>query len=158
MVKDFHFQPFDLAIEPMYVTLMNKETSPYFGCIVMKVKTKDSEETMAHVKQTLSTVLPEVAFNFNYLDDTYNNLYQKEQRFGDAFNIFTLIALFIACIGLFGLVTHSVLLRTKEIGIRKVLGASVYNLVGIVSQDFLKLVVLSTIIACLLYTSPSPRD
>jgi len=117
VVKDFHFQPFDLAIEPMFVTLMNKETSPYFGCIVMKVKTKNSGETMAHVKQTLSTVLPEVAFNYNYLDDTYNNLYQKEQRFGDAFNIFTLIALFIACIGLFGLVTHSVLLRTKEIGI-----------------------------------------
>ncbi len=147
VVKDFHFQPFDLAIEPMFVTLMNEETAPEFGSIIMKVKNKNSEETMAHVKQTLSTVLPEVAFNYNYLDETYNNLYQTEQRFGDAFNIFTLLALFIACIGLFGLVTHSVLLRTKEIGIRKVLGASVANLVKIVSQDFLKLVVVATIIA-----------
>lgn len=147
VVKDFHFQPMDFAIEPMFITLINEETAPNFGCIVMKIKTGDVVATKAYVQQTLKTILPEVAFNFNYLEDTYNNLYQREQRFGDAFNFFTLIALFIACIGLFGLVTHSVLLRTKEIGIRKVLGASVVNLVGIISKDFLKLVVLSTLIA-----------
>lgn len=147
VVKDFHFQPMDFAIEPMFITLMNEKTAPNFGCIVMKMKAEDIADTKAYVQQTFKTILPDVLFNFNYLDDSFNNLYQKEQRFGDAFNIFTLIALFIACIGLFGLVTHSVLLRTKEIGIRKVLGASVTHLVGIISKDFLRLVIISTLIA-----------
>ena len=75
------------------------------------------------------------------------NCTKQRNDFGEAFNIFTLIALFIACLGLFGLVTHSVLLRTKEIGIRKVLGASVVSLVGLISKDFLKLVLISSIIA-----------
>ena len=147
VVKDFHFQPFDLSIEPMYVTLMNEETAPYFGSIMMKVRNKDSEETMTYAQQILHKTLPEVAFNFAYLDDTYNNLYQKEQRFGKAFNIFTLLALFIACMGLFGLVTHSVLLRTKEIGIRKVLGASVSGIVGLLTKDYIKLVFFAFLFA-----------
>ena len=147
VVKDFHFQPFDLVIEPMQITLLNEKNAQTYGNIVLKVKMEDSKETAAHIEHTLKAFFPEFIFNLRYLDVAYNDLYQSEQRFGDAFNIFTLIALFIACIGLFGLVTHSVLLRTKEIGIRKVLGASVTNLVGMVSKDFLKLVLLSATIA-----------
>ncbi|MEM1120284.1 MAG: FtsX-like permease family protein, partial [Bacteroidota bacterium] len=147
VVKNFHFQPFDLVIEPMYISLLNHNNAYNNGNIVMKAKLEDSRETTVHIEQTLKNLFPELICNINHLDDAYNNLYQSEQRFGDAFNIFTLIALFIACIGLFGLVTHSVLLRTKEIGIRKVLGASVGNIVRLISKDFLKLVVLSAVIA-----------
>ncbi len=148
VVKDFHFQPFNLSIKPMQITFHQENNLRFYGNIVMKMKVdENAETTIAHIEETLKTLLPEVTFNLNYLDDAYNNLYQNEQRFGNAFTIFTLIALFIACIGLFGLVTHSVLLRTKEIGIRKVLGASVTNLVSLVAKDFLKLVIISTIIA-----------
>ena len=145
VVKDFHFQPFDLAIEPMQITMIHRRNR--FENIVMKVKMDNMEDTKAHIKQTLNQLLPTVIPNVNYLDEAYSNLYNSEKRFGDAFNIFTLIALFIACIGLFGLVTHSVLLRTKEIGIRKVLGASVSSIVGLISKDFLKLVILATLVA-----------
>ena len=102
----------------------------------MKVKLEDSKETLAHVEKTFKKLLPGMQVSINYMDESFNNLYQTEQRFGSAFNIFTLLALFIACIGLFGLVTHSVLQRTKEIGIRKVLGASVSNIVHSFPRTF----------------------
>lgn len=148
VVKDFHFQPFNLSIKPMQITFHQENNLRYYGNIVMKMKMdENTEETIAQVEKTLKTFLPEVTFNFNYLDDAYNNLYQNEQRFGKAFTIFTILALFIACIGLFGLVTHTVIQRTKEIGIRKVLGASIGNIVGLISKDFLKLVFLATLVA-----------
>ena len=106
-----------------------------------------AESTIAHVEQTLKTLLPEVTFDLNYLDNTYNNLYQTEQRFGKSFAAFTLIALFIACIGLFGLVTHNVIQRTKEIGIRKVLGASIAHIITLLSKDFLKPILFALLIA-----------
>jgi len=146
VVKDFHFQPFDLSIEPMYLTF-HDENSASFGNVSMKVKLEDSQETLQHIKKSFKKVLPLMSANVNFMDEAYNNLYDREKRFGDAFNIFTLIALFIACIGLFGLVTHSVLLRTKEIGIRKVLGSSVSGIVGLISSDFLKLVFISALVA-----------
>jgi len=147
VVKDFHFQPFKFEIEPMFITFSNAEYDSYFGIINMKVKSDDMASTTEYLKTTMKKMLPAVEFNLAYMDDSYNNLYRAEQQFGKAFNLFTLLALFIACIGLFGLVTHSVLQRTKEIGVRKVLGASVANIVQLISKDFLKLVVIATFIA-----------
>ena len=148
VVKDFHFQPFNLSIKPMQITFHQENNIANFGIIIMKMKLDENQEaTVAYAEKTLKTLLPEITFNLNYLDDAYNNLYQNEQRFGNAFTIFTVLALFIACIGLFGLVTHSVIQRTKEIGIRKVLGASVGNIVGLISKDFLQLVLLATLLA-----------
>ena len=146
VVKDFHFQPFHLAIAPMFITFRNSRNSSY-GNIVLKMNVDEMSKSASYIETTLGKILPEVPFNLNHMDVAFNDLYQTEKRFGEAFNIFTLIALFIACLGLFGLVTHSVVLRTKEIGIRKVLGASVVNLVSLISKDFLKLVLISTIIA-----------
>ena len=146
VVKDFHFQPFHLEIEPMFVTFRNGTNCSY-GNIVLKINLDEMSKSASHMKRTLGEILPEVPFNLNHMDVAYNDLYQTEKRFGEAFNIFTLIALFIACIGLFGLVTHSVLQRTKEIGIRKVLGASVVNIVCMISKDFLKLVLIASVIA-----------
>lgn len=147
VVKDFHFQPFDLAIEPIFITHYTRSNAHYFGHITMKIKADPSQETVAHIQQTIKEILPEVPFDFNYLDESYNALYASEKRFGKAFNISTMLALFIACIGLFGLVTHQVLQRFKEIGIRKVLGASSAQIVQLISSDFLKLVAVSAVIA-----------
>src|SRR5258706_9522922 len=81
------------------------------------------------------------------MDDDFNNTYKSEQQTGRIFISFAVLAIFIACLGLFGLVTYAAEQRIKEIGIRKVLGASVVNLVGMLSKDFLKLVIISAVIA-----------
>ena len=146
VVQDFHFQPFNLAIEPLFLELDTKRKSTY-GHILIKTAMEGRDGALAYIKRTLKTFLPGVPVEHRFMDDSYNQLYRSEKRFGEVFNIFTFIALFIASIGLFGLVAHNILLRTKEIGIRKVLGASNSNVLGLVSKSFLRLVLLSAIIA-----------
>ncbi|MEM1319164.1 MAG: ABC transporter permease [Bacteroidota bacterium] len=147
VVKNFHFQPLDFSIEPMFITFYNETTSYYYGQIAMKINMDDWASTTAHIQSTLGEIMPEIPFKLRYMDESYAKLYASEQRFGHFFNIFSLLALFIACIGLFGLVTHHIMQRTKEIGIRKVLGATVFNIVNLVTKDFLKLVALSALLA-----------
>jgi len=147
VVKDFHFQPFDLAIEPLFMTFISDSNRSRFGNIAMKIRMDDLDNTVAHIQNTMKTLIPQFPFEVQFMDEAYNDIYQAEQRFGKAFNIFTLLALFIACMGLFGLISHQVLQRTKEIGIRKVLGASVSNIVTLLSKDFLKLIIIAFVIA-----------
>lgn len=147
VVKDFHFQPFDLAIEPLFMGFRNTNRGQYLGHIAIKTDQEQSQTVLADIKETLHTFLPNQPFDPQFMDESYNQLYSAERRFGEAFSIFTIIALFIACMGLFGLVSHRLAQRTKEIGIRKVLGATVTNIVALVSKDFLQLVLLSTLIA-----------
>lgn len=147
VLKDFHFQSLDFAIEPIFISFRRKEISFYTTNIIIKGKMDEVDEAVAHIQKTLNTFIPQVPFDHRFLDESYNQLYKSERQFGQVFNIFTCIALFIACMGLFGLVTHKVIQRTKEIGIRKVLGASVTNIVSLISKDFLQLVLVATIIA-----------
>lgn len=147
VVKDFHFQPFDLAIEPLFMGYRNTNRGQFISQITMKVDGGDAGSLLTKVKKTMKTFLPNQPFDPQFMDESYNQLYNVERRFGEAFSLFTLIALFIACMGLFGLVSHRLVQRTKEIGIRKVLGATVGNIVSMVSKDFLQLVFLSTLIA-----------
>ncbi len=146
VVKDFHFQPFDLAIEPLFLAMGTKRRSTY-GNIVIKTTLKDWDNSLAHIQRTLKTFLPQIPIEHRFMDESFNQLYRSEKRFGELFTLFTGIALFIACIGLFGLVTHSILLRTKEIGIRKVLGATITDIVSLISKGFLRLVLVSAVIA-----------
>ena len=90
---------------------------------------------------------PNLHFEYSFMDDDFNTLYNTEQRVGSLFIIFTSLALIIACLGLLGLAAYAAEQRTKEIGIRKVLGASVPGIVGMLSMDFIKLVVISILIA-----------
>ena len=147
VVKDFHFQPFDLAIEPLFMGYRNTNRGKFISQISLKVEGGQGEQLLTEVKKTMKTFLPDQPFDPQFMDESYNQLYSAERRFGEAFSLFTLIALLIACMGLFGLVSHRLVQRTKEIGIRKVLGATVANIVGMISKDFLQLVLLSTIIA-----------
>ncbi|MGB6152054.1 MAG: ABC transporter permease [Pricia sp.] len=147
VVKDFHIQKFDLAIEPLYMRI-RPEWTKTFGEVIMTVNTDNFEETKRHIISVLNEAAPLVPFDVQFLDDTYAHLYDSEIRLGSAFNIFTIMALFIASMGMFGLVSHRVLQRTKEIGIRKVLGASTVAIVSLISKDFLKLVGISLLVAC----------
>ena len=90
---------------------------------------------------------PDTPLDYSFLDNTIDALYRSEQRMGAVFGIFTFLSIFVACLGLFGLSVYTAERRVKEIGVRKILGASVQSIVALLSQDFLKLVLISTIIA-----------
>ena len=148
VVKDFHFQPMDLKIEPMFMMLRTAQNSfANYGNISIKLEMDELDHTLAHIQQTFKNITPGLPYELHYLDESFNQLYESEQRLGQAFNIFTALALFIACVGLFGLVSHSIVQRAKEIGIRKVLGASASHIVRLLSKDFLRLVTGAVIIA-----------
>ncbi|MCK6694268.1 MAG: ABC transporter permease, partial [Thermoanaerobaculia bacterium] len=101
----------------------------------------------AHLKATWQKFLPEYPFEYRFLDEQYGQLYEAEQRQGRVFITFALLAILIACLGLFGLTAFVVQQRVKEIGIRKVLGATVPGLLLLLSKDFLKLVAVALLIA-----------
>ncbi|MBX2871913.1 MAG: ABC transporter permease [Saprospiraceae bacterium] len=146
VVKDFHFQPLNFTIQPMYLRYQNYQYNGN-GNLNIKLQTEDLKGTLAHIESTVKEFIPNMPYQQFFLDETYSQLYRSEQRIGQAFNIFTLITLFIACMGLFGLVSHQVLQRTKEIGIRKILGASVSQIVELLSKDFVRLVSIALVIA-----------
>ena len=148
VVEDFHFQPMDLSIEPQYMMFRDdRNNSVNFGNIALKVKTDQLDETLSFVLETVKSVAPGLPVSYHFLDESLDQLYESEMRLGQAFNIFTILALLIAGIGLFGLISHSVVQRTKEIGIRKVLGATSTSIVQLLSRDFLRLVITSIVIA-----------
>jgi putative ABC transport system permease protein len=146
VVKDYHFQPFDLVIQPMFIRFRTQANSNEMN-IAMKVKMDEPAKTLHYIQQTVKGLVPHVPIEYRFLDSDYNLVYQSQTRLGQAFGVFTILALFIACMGMFGLVSHHVFQRTKEIGIRKVLGATTSIIVGLLSKGFLKLVLISVVIA-----------
>ena len=118
--------------------------------MAIRIETKNIPALISHVQALYHGADANMAgqpFNYSFMDDDFNHLYQSEQNTGKIFMSFAFFAILIACLGLFGLVTYAAEQRTKEIGIRKVLGASVTNIVAMLSNDFLKLVGISAIIA-----------
>ncbi len=143
VVKDFHFQSLHKPIEPVVLF-----TSTYGSSnILVKINSKVIPQTIETLQTKWETLLPERPFNYRFLDEDYNKLYQSELRLGNIMNIFAAIAIILACIGLFGLSAYSVRQRVKEIGVRKVLGAGAVNIVMLVSKDFVKLAAVASLIA-----------
>jgi putative ABC transport system permease protein len=124
--------------------LRYSEDANYFS---LNVKTKDIHETLASLKITWNRVLPNSLFSYFFLNDKFNQQYQADAQFGQVVATFSGLAIFIACLGLFGLSSYTIVQRTKEIGIRKVLGASVTQIVGLLSQDFIKVVMIAALVA-----------
>ncbi|MEO0341792.1 MAG: FtsX-like permease family protein, partial [Bacteroidota bacterium] len=149
VVKDFHFQPFDLQVEPLFMLLHTPQNrNGNYGNLSIRIKDMDqAETTIAFIESTFKDIAPMIPIEARFLENTYNQLYNQEQRLSKVFNAFTILAMFIACLGLFGLVSFNLVQRTKEIGIRKVLGASSISIVNLLSQDFLKLVIISVVLA-----------
>jgi len=147
VVEDFHLQTFDLSIEPLFMKIRNESWSKSYGQVILKISLDDYEGTKAFIENTMKQVAPLELFELKFLDDTYLSLYDKEKKLGEAFNIFAILALFIAGMGLFGLVSFHVFQRTKEIGVRKVLGASVYGIIRLIAKEFLKLIGVALLIA-----------
>ena len=145
VVKDFNFKSLQQKIEPV-VMLMDSSVN-YYNTIAVKISSRDIPGTVSYVRSTWRQFSPDLLFDFRFLDQSFEELYQSEQRLGEIFGSFSILSILIACLGLFGLASYAVQERTKEMGIRKVVGASVIQIVKLVLGDFLKFVVIANVIA-----------
>jgi ABC-type antimicrobial peptide transport system permease subunit len=143
VMQDYHLQSLHQAIGPLILVL--KPTEPSLALI--KVSNKNLAATLAGMEQTIKKYNPEEPFEYQFLDEAFENQYKSETIIGKLTSFFAAIAIVISCLGLFGLALFTAEQRTKEIGIRKVLGASVGAIVGMLSKDFLKLVLVANVIA-----------
>jgi putative ABC transport system permease protein len=141
VVKDFNFKSLHEPIAPLLMTLEPE------GGLIFKIKTTDVEGLLATMKKQWDAFNTDEPFTYSFIDDLYNKTYAAEQKTGIILNIFSVLIILVACLGLFGLVTYSAEQRTKEIGIRKVLGASVTQVTQMLSKEFLKLVIIASLIA-----------
>ena len=143
VLKDFHYKSLQQNIQPL---VMRYE--PWaFGLISIKVASANLPTTIKAIESKWNQVIPNRPFDYNFLDESFDKQYRAEDRFGNLFTNFAVLAIFISCLGLLGLASYSTIQRTKEIGVRKVLGASVSNIVNLLSIDFIKLVLIAFVIA-----------
>lgn len=143
VVKDFHLKSLHNKISPILIYIDPK----FYILTATRIKPEDSEATLAYMGEVWKSVLGETEFNYRYLKDAYYSFYTSEDKTSKLISIFTLLALFISCLGLFGLAAFMTNRKVKEIGIRKVLGASVRSITALYSKEFTKWVLLSNIIA-----------
>ncbi|HVU54084.1 MAG TPA: ABC transporter permease [Puia sp.] len=143
VVKDFHFSSMHEAIGPLILFL----DTQWVNHMYVRVTGKDLPGTIARLSTIWKEYAPHHPFEYHFLDEDYNTLYKTETRTGQLFGTFSITAILLACLGLFALAAFTTAQRTKEIGIRKVLGASLTSLAGMLSKDFLKLVAIASLIA-----------
>lgn len=145
LVKDFHFKSIHTKIEPLIMFKFRDINS--LNRIFIRIQDGKSKEAVAIVEKEWKALNQETASNYRFLDDDFNDLYQAETTTGEIFSYFSILAILISCLGLFGLASFTAEQRTKEIGIRKVLGANVSNIFYMVTKDFALLVLIAFVIS-----------
>jgi putative ABC transport system permease protein len=143
VVKDFHFESLYSDITPILFVLYPKQ----LRCLGIRVKQENIANTLLYIKKTIANIEPDYVLEYKFLDEKLNSLYIKDYRRYTLFIVFSLISIVLSCMGLFGLTLYEVEQRTKEIGVRKVLGASVNEIIYLISKNFLKWVLVSNILA-----------
>jgi putative ABC transport system permease protein len=143
VVKDFHFRNLHFEISP-FVMYYDAEA---LSNLYVRTRAGNTRQAIAAVENLWNRYNPDYSFTYSFMDDTFNRMYVSEIRANRLFGIFSLIAVIISCLGLFGLVVFTAELKTKEIGIRKVLGASIFDIIKLMSNEFLILVGISILIA-----------
>jgi len=141
-VKDFNFKSLKESVTPL--VLFNSEDT---GALTIRMSSADIPGLLAQVKSKWTSLSPNLQINYSFMDQDFERIYESEQRVGKIAIAFTSLAIVIACLGLFGLAAYAAEQRTKEIGIRKVLGANISTIVGMLSRDFIKLVLIAIIIS-----------
>lgn len=149
IVKDFHFQTVRDEISPM-VMVLNQDIgmigrSTY--ATSFRIRPGQEQQVISYLEDAWQAQTPNMPFEYSFMDERYDRLYRSEQKLGKIFSVFCILALFIACLGLFGLSSFMAEQRTKEIGIRKVLGATASQVVILLSRDFTRLVLISILIS-----------
>lgn len=147
VIKDFHFAPLHEEIKPLVLHMMPYQYWMYQNYVFVRISADNISRTIGSIEKMWDSAIPEYPFEFHFLDDTIDARYRSEQRLEMILRIFTFLAISISCFGLFGLVSFTAEQRTKEIGIRKVLGASMGSIVRLLSKEYVVLVALANIIA-----------
>jgi len=143
VLKDFHYESLQQTIKPFTMRV-----EPYgFGTISIKMSSAKMPETVKAISDKWTQIITNRPFEYNFLDQQFDQKYRAEDKFGNLFFNFAILAIFISCLGLLGLASYSTIQRTREIGVRKVLGASVSNIVNLLSREFIKLVLIAFVIA-----------
>ncbi|NRB47285.1 MAG: ABC transporter permease [Saprospiraceae bacterium] len=145
VVKDFHYQGLQSALEPLVISA--REDLAWFTNVAFKVDPTQVGSSLAAIEELWGTLEPQYPFRYSFLDEEFAQQYNSYERFGNTILMGTLLSIFVAILGLFGLSTFTIEQRTKEIGIRKVLGATVGNLVQLIITDFVKLVLIAGVLA-----------
>ena len=142
VIEDFHYQSLRNNISPLVIELGQNR-----GYAVFKLNSKEAKETVNYVRSKWDEFAPGQPFAYSFMDQKFNSMYSAEQKVGEIFTVFAMLGIMIACLGLFGLAAFTAEQRTKEIGIRKALGASSVSIVNMLSRSFIKLVVVSFVLS-----------
>ncbi len=145
VIRDFNFQSLQQGIQP--VAMMIDSSVNYYHTLALKLSSRDIPGTIAYLRSTWKMFSPDLPFDYKFLDQSFEGLYLSEQRLSRVFGAFSLLSVVIACLGLFGLSSYSAQARMKEMGIRKVVGASASQIVGLAVGDFVKFVAIANVIA-----------
>jgi putative ABC transport system permease protein len=143
VAKDFNFNSLHSKIAPLYISMQDWD----FNEIAVKLKAGSTEKDLAYVKSKWQSLVPDLPFSYSFLDEHMAQLYETDRRVSKVVSISTALAVIIACLGLFGIVLFNIQSRTKEIGIRKVLGANVATITSLLSMEFLRPVLIALLIA-----------
>ena len=145
VIKDFHFESLHETVKPLFV-LLSQGPGQGFR-IMIRIKGDNQRATIAQIQQLYASYNPGLPFTYSFLDEAYQKQYETESRVSTLSEYFSVLAILISCLGLFGLVAFTAQKRQKEIGIRKVVGASVNSIIFMLTKDFLKLVFIAVLIA-----------
>jgi len=143
VVRDFHIKSFHQIVAPLHVT----DSPGYLNMLSIKIKELGGAETLEQIRETWKTFDPGRPFDYFFLEDTYDSQYRAEEKLGSILTSFSVFAVFVACLGLFGMASFATERRRREIGIRKVLGASVTDVLVLLTKDFAQVVLLANLIA-----------
>ena len=143
VIKDFHYKSLHEKVAPAVLQIY----PPVSAKIAVKVRSTNLQATIAHIEKTWKKFASAYPFDYRFMDESFGEMYKSEDKLSSLLWIFTVMAIVVGCMGLFGLAAFSAEQRTKEIGIRKVLGASVISIVTMLSKNFLKPVMIASVIA-----------
>jgi putative ABC transport system permease protein len=144
VIKDFHIQSFHKKINPLLIFIK----PDMYIYLAIRINSQNTDKTIEYIKITWRNILPGVGLNYKYLEDAYNDLYNPEKKTGQLLSVFTILALIISCLGLFGFASFIVSKRIKEVGIRKIMGAQILGISVLLSGQFIIWILSSSIIAC----------
>ena len=147
MVEDFHMGSLHSAAEPVQLRLLSRGGG---GQAAIRLQAQNIPEGITAVEETWTSIFPDYPLTYSFLNEDFERLYVSERRTGNLLGAFSFLAIFIACLGLFGLAAFTTRQRTKEVGIHKVMGATVTRIVFMLSKDFLKLVAIAVPVAWVL--------
>jgi putative ABC transport system permease protein len=143
VVQDFHYKSLHEKVTASVIQISSTENYK----VAVKFNTSEARNTIAYITAVWNRFSPGYPLDYNFMDETYGKMYKSEEKLGSLLWIFTVMAIIVGCMGLFGLAAFSAEQRVKEIGIRKVLGASTFNIAGLLSKNFIKLVLIASFTA-----------